>query len=157
MAICARCTGGYLGVVVGTVMILSHPNYPHLRILLLGLLLFILGVGDVFFEISLDIDGPNAWRFLTGLLGGLGSALLVIFFVFYAAARFKESNTASGETWMKSLILAAIGATSILISNPVNAREFRIPAGTIVVVQTLGAISSETAQPGDIVETHGGF
>jgi hypothetical protein len=41
---------------------------------------------------------------------------------------------------------------SILTSTYAAAREFKIPAGTMVVVQTLSAISSETARADDIVE-----
>lgn len=53
---------------------------------------------------------------------------------------------------MKFLILAAVGAASILTSTSATAREVRIPAGTVVVVQTLGAISSEIARANEIVE-----
>jgi len=47
--------------------------------LLLGTSLVVLGVGDAIFKFATGIDGSNAWRFGTGLLGGLGFAMVLAF------------------------------------------------------------------------------
>lgn len=53
---------------------------------------------------------------------------------------------------MKLLFVAALTAASVLNSMSATARQVKIPAGTIVVVQTLRSISSETAKGDEIVE-----
>ena len=57
---------------------------------------------------------------------------------------------------MKHVLVAALVAASILHSTAATARQVKIPAGTIVVVQTLRSISSETAKGDEIVELQGG-
>jgi hypothetical protein len=53
---------------------------------------------------------------------------------------------------MRYLFGVALVAVSMLNPTPGIARQVKIPAGTIVVIQTLRAISSETARTDDIVE-----
>lgn len=88
MAVCARCTGGYSGVVLGILMLLSKYNYHRTRpafLLLLGCVLFAMGVGDAILKTLTGVDGTNEWRLSTGLIGGLGLAFLTGSFVFGGA------------------------------------------------------------------------
>lgn len=53
---------------------------------------------------------------------------------------------------MRHMLSAALLIVITLHGVSANAREVKIPAGTIVVVQTLRAISSETASADELVE-----
>jgi hypothetical protein len=53
---------------------------------------------------------------------------------------------------MKRFVMVALAAVCVLGSGSAAARQIRIPAGTVLVVQTLGSISSETARADEIVE-----
>ena len=77
--LCARCLGGYAGVVLLSVLHLAGVlrRMDTVLFLLLGTSLVVLGVGDAVFKFATEIDGSNAWRFSTGLLGGLGFAMVL--------------------------------------------------------------------------------
>ena len=77
--LCARCLGGYVGVVMLSLLyfsgVLRRTNFGFFLVLSISLITF--GVGDAVFKFVTGIDGSNAWRFGTGLLGGLGFAILI--------------------------------------------------------------------------------
>jgi uncharacterized membrane protein len=100
MAVCARCTGGYSGVVVGVLMILSKHNYSRdhpTLLLVLGSIMFGLGVGDVILKTLTGIDGTNTWRLFTGLVGGMGFAFLTGSLVFATAQAVGGLNLRLGR------------------------------------------------------------
>lgn len=154
MALCARCTGGYSGVVIGLVISLSKYNHSRHRLsfpLVLGFSLFALGVDDAIFKTLTNIDGTNTWRLSTGLVGGAGLAILMGCRVFVTRVGVGPLNL-QREAEMRPLLSAATLVVIALYGMPATAREVKIPAGTIVVIQTLSAISSETASADDLVE-----
>ena len=100
MGVCARCTGGYSGVVLGIIVILSKSNYNRHQpgfLLVLGSILFALGVGDAILKTWTGIDGTNAWRLSTGLVGGMGFAVLTGSFVFATAEAVGRHNLQFGR------------------------------------------------------------
>lgn len=64
------------------------------RVAMLGVGLLVLGVGDVIIKESAGIDGPNLWRLFTGLVGGIGVALLAVWFVYTVASKAQQSRQA---------------------------------------------------------------
>ena len=73
MALCARCTGGYSGVVLGFLLLIWSRNQFRSGLLILsaaGLLLSVL-------EAYLSILEGNIWRFCSGFLGGMSLILFV--------------------------------------------------------------------------------
>jgi uncharacterized membrane protein len=77
--LCARCLGGYGGLVLLPVLYVAGAlrRVDAAFFLLLGMSLFALGVGDAVVKFAIGIDGSNSWRFGTGLLGGLGFAMML--------------------------------------------------------------------------------
>lgn len=77
--LCARCLGGYSGLILLPVLYLVGVlrRVDAALLLFLGTSLFVLGVGDAIFKLATGIDGSNMWRFGTGLLGGLGISMML--------------------------------------------------------------------------------
>ncbi len=75
LGLCTRCTGGYLGVIIGaaSVLFLVRPFrfVPILSAYSIGMTLFMIAVMDGILKV---FDG-NMERFFSGLVGGAGSAL----------------------------------------------------------------------------------
>jgi uncharacterized membrane protein len=79
LGICARCTGGYTGVVAAAVLILLWRNSITLGMILsAGIALATVGVGDALLKVLAGLEHENFSRSLTGLLGGMG--VLFLFF-----------------------------------------------------------------------------
>jgi len=82
MAICARCTDGYLGIVAasvgllagGDVLLVAYLNRPGF-----AAFLFTMGVGDAVFKVLTGIDSTNYWRLMTGFFGGFGFMVLLTY------------------------------------------------------------------------------
>lgn len=71
MALCARCTFGYIGVVIGCVTVLRN-NVAHFSSgkLLLGLLIFLLMLIDPIIQLRTEYESTNYIRMITGMIGG---------------------------------------------------------------------------------------
>lgn len=72
MGICARCTGGYSGLLLGAMvfyLLCAKVSPPVL--LLVGIFSAVAGIGEAYLHLSDD----NVWRFTSGLIGGTGLAL----------------------------------------------------------------------------------
>ncbi len=73
LALCARCTGGYLGVIIGCIFCFyQFRKFPHSKRMTIYTLsfigLFLLSVGEAY----LKIWDSNLSRFISGFGGGLG-------------------------------------------------------------------------------------
>jgi uncharacterized membrane protein len=100
MAVCARCTGGYFGVALGIIVILSRHNYNRYQygfFLVLSGSLFALGIGDAILKTLTGIDWTNAWRLSTGLLGGMGFSFLTVSLAFATAQAVGGLNLRFGR------------------------------------------------------------
>jgi hypothetical protein len=56
-------------------------RHPPILLPILGCILVALGVGDAALKVWTGIDGTNPWRLSTGLVGGMGFALLIASFI----------------------------------------------------------------------------
>lgn len=75
MALCARCTGGYLGVMLGAILMSKlAPRYGLLPVYAGGLTVLFLAV----LEALIHPTDDNVWRMTSGLLGGGGAVLAFI-------------------------------------------------------------------------------
>ena len=91
MGLCARCIGGYLGVACSAVFlfILQLRQPDHLNWLLLyavGITLFMVGV----MEAILSVGASNAFRLISGFVGGCGASLAVSSFLTMLLTRGKK-------------------------------------------------------------------
>ena len=73
LAICARCTGGYLGITAGFVAVLLSKGPTGRNYLVMGAALFVTAVLEAYIGFS---DG-NIWRAISGFAGGYGLMLLI--------------------------------------------------------------------------------
>lgn len=88
MALCARCTGGYSGVVLGFLLLIWSRVQPRSDLLILSVSGFLLSVLEAYLLIS---EG-NIWRFCSGFLGGISLIFLVTIFMNKLRVRFKQQN-----------------------------------------------------------------
>lgn len=76
-ALCARCMGGYSGVVLGGLQffkfINSEPRQLS-KVLLVSLAFFLLAVT----EAALNVNDTNHWRLASGFIGGGGFAMWLL-------------------------------------------------------------------------------
>ena len=73
LAICARCTGGYLGITAGFLAVLMVRESTGRHYLAMGTALFVTAVLEAYIGLS---DG-NIWRAISGFVGGYGFMLLI--------------------------------------------------------------------------------
>ncbi len=82
LGLCTRCTGGYLGVIIGAasvlLLVLPFRFVPILSAYSIGMTLFMIAVMDGILKVT---DG-NIERFFSGLVGGAGMALALSAFVY---------------------------------------------------------------------------
>ncbi len=74
--LCARCCGGYLGIILGTTFVYyfqrkSHSTITNLTFYSLGTTFLILAI----IEALIELGDQNPMRFLSGLMGGVGTGL----------------------------------------------------------------------------------
>ena len=77
LGICARCFGGYTGVIIASICILLYHAKINSTLILVALLLAVVGVGDALLRVYAGVDRPNLARAVTGLMGGIGLATIV--------------------------------------------------------------------------------
>lgn len=98
--LCARCSGGYLGVMLGTMFVYyfqgkSHSIIANLTLYSLGTTLLILAI----IEALIELGDQNLMRFLSGLIGGFGTGLAfaslvaIIFTIGKSQCRTKNLGT----------------------------------------------------------------
>lgn len=75
-ALCSRCVSGYLGLSLG----LFFPvfNLKYFTRVMVGGILLIPGIADGLLQYYTGYESINALRFITGLLGGIGIAFIMI-------------------------------------------------------------------------------
>jgi len=73
LAICARCTGGYLGITAGFIAVLLAKGPTGRNHLAIGAALFVTALLEAYVGLS---DG-NIWRTFSGFVGGYGLMLLI--------------------------------------------------------------------------------
>jgi uncharacterized membrane protein len=73
LAICARCTGGYLGITAGVLAVMLTKGPTGRNHLAMGAALFVAAVLEAYIGLS---DG-NIWRAISGFVGGYGLMLLI--------------------------------------------------------------------------------
>jgi len=72
MALCTRCTGGYLGVSLAAVLFTALiSRVPRAHVYAASITIFMLAVIEAIVHLSSD----NIWRFASGLVGGVGASL----------------------------------------------------------------------------------
>lgn len=78
-ALCSRCLGGYSGVLLLSLVYFAGVlrRMDIKLFVILSTSLIVLGVGDAVLKFATGIDGSNAWRFATGLFGGMGFAMVL--------------------------------------------------------------------------------
>jgi len=84
LAICARCTGGYMGVSLAALILyfdtnLENENFKKIREqrFFFGALFLLIGVLDGLCQALGFYDSGNLARFLSGLIGGAGVFLFI--------------------------------------------------------------------------------
>lgn len=80
-ALCARCTGGYLGIALISIMFLFFSERMAViqkKRFLYGLLLISPGVIDGFVQMLTSYESINSVRLVTGVMGGWGAFLLFL-------------------------------------------------------------------------------
>ncbi len=77
-ALCARCTTGYLGLMIFAFFFKISWNYS--KRLLLGFLFLFLAVLDPFIQLFFNYESNNYLRFLSGIIGGAGFFLIINIF-----------------------------------------------------------------------------
>lgn len=87
MLICARCTGLYIGIMLGILFLVLFKKIVFYNILLFvifDLLLIILEILDFYIRRKKLIRDDNITRFFVGVFGGigLGNLLIILFFIF---------------------------------------------------------------------------
>ncbi len=80
-ALCVRCIGGYVGLGVAPLLFARLRSVSAAKRLGLGIGLFAFGLADPIAQIVLNYDSLIVTRFSTGLLGGIGVAVLILVFV----------------------------------------------------------------------------
>ncbi len=73
LPVCARCTGMFLGYIIG--LILSVMNAISI---LIGIILIIPCFIDGFIQYRYNYESTNSRRFLTGFLAGIGYLIVII-------------------------------------------------------------------------------
>jgi uncharacterized membrane protein len=126
MPLCARCTGIYLGVIVGLLVAVTRERIkvsrlPPLRVsLILGLFVIAIGVDGLnsyiqLFPATTGIYTPQNWlRLVTGMGGGL---VMVHFLlpVFNAVVWLKPDERHSLDNWRDLAVVCAVAAIMIAL------------------------------------------
>ena len=75
MALCARCTGGYFGVLIGASGVSKLMDYfSVLQIYAASITLFLFAI----IEALIHLSPYNLWRAFSGFAGGVGSSLALL-------------------------------------------------------------------------------
>lgn len=136
-ALCARCSSGYLGVVLAAAFLKLNFKYSHR--LIIGILILLVAIIDPVLQLYGYYESNNIARFVSGLSGGIS-----VFLILYPFKYIK------GEKMKRSLYILVL---FIIIVSPdfFAQRKVKLSSGSLVVVKTMETYSSENMKVGQQV------
>lgn len=152
LPLCARCTGTYLGALIGfvTIWVLGHrraSNLPPTKVLvLLGIFIVSMGVDGVNSYLSFFPNAPrlyepsNLLRLITGILNGLALSVIVLP-VFNFTLWREASPRRSIRNFREMAVAVALAAVMVLIVQA----ELDFLLYPLAIVSTLGVLVMLTA------------
>lgn len=148
LALCIRCVGGYLGVVASAGALMLLPRFRVRTQVATGLGLLALGVLEASMSLIGGYEGVPLARFCSGLLGGLGFALLI--------APVTPMKQPKGRDSMKMAFVAVAAFGLLVQAVPAGAespggKSKRLRNGTVVVIKTQEQLSGGKLKAGQEV------